>query len=78
MATMWHRYTWFASSVFIGVLLGSVLSRHMTIMAAWFAGGFVMGLAPPEPRAQGKRLVLALTTGVVVALAAWLAEVIGG
>ena len=78
MATMWHHYSGFAVSVSLGVLLGSVLSRHMPMLAAWFVGGFVMGLAPPEPRGQGKRLVLAVATGVIVAFAAWLGNSMGG
>ena len=78
MATMWHRYGGFAVSVFLGVLLGSVLSRHMPVLAAWFVGGFIMGLAPPEPRGQGKRLALAVATGAVVAVAAWLGNIMGG
>ena len=77
MATPWHRYKWFAASVFVGVLLASVLSKHMPTLAAWFIGGAVMGTAPGEPLAQGKRVVLALTIGVVAALAYWLAELIG-
>jgi len=77
MATPWHRYKWFAASVFVGVLLASVLSRHMPTLAAWFIGGAVMGTAPPGPRSRAKRVVLPLTTGVVAALAYWLAELIG-
>ncbi len=66
---------WLVLGVFAGVLLADVMSKHVSPVLAWLAGGAVIGLVPvgaEQPRSAIRIVAGTAATAGVAALAHWL------
>ena len=68
-------YRWLVLGVFAGVLLADVLSKRVSPILAWLAGGAVIGLVPAgaeQSRSAIRIVACTAATAGVAALAHWL------